>query len=107
MHTQQTNAPHKTAAKIPKEDKNMKNATFGIEIEFTGISRNKAARITAELLNGTIYNSGSTFEVTAPDGRVWKLVYDSSVSSLKKVNGEMVFAGDAYKVELVSPKLTY
>ena len=88
----------------------MFNNNFGIEIEFTGITREKAAKVAVELLGGTIRNLNDyydTKEITAPDGRIWKFMYDSSVSALKKVNGRKIAAADAYKVELVSPVLSY
>lgn len=51
----------------------MLKANFGIEIEFTGITREKAAEVAARFLNGT-YEEGGTYydtkKVTAPDGRV-------------------------------------
>lgn len=85
-------------------------AKFGFEAEFTGITRTKAADIVAKHLDGTIKKKRDgydTHEVTAPDGRVWKLVYDSSIQTQKKVNGEKVGGGKDYSVELVSPILTY
>jgi hypothetical protein len=88
----------------------MFTSKFGIEIEFTGITRNEAARVTAEFLGGTVsegYDHYDTKKVTAPDGRVWKIMYDSSVSALKKERGRTTGATDTYKVELVSPILTY
>ncbi|MFV0485434.1 MAG: amidoligase family protein [Candidatus Saccharimonadales bacterium] len=88
----------------------MFNNRFGIEIEFTGITREQAAEIATEHLGGMARYTGSGYsawEVTAPDDRVWKFVYDSSVSPLKKANGQIVEASGEYKVELVSPILTY
>ncbi len=83
---------------------------FGIEIEFTGITRTEAANVVAGILNGTVtsaYDNYDTRKVTAPDGRVWKLMSDSSVTPLKKVRGRKVSAGNEYRVELVSPILGY
>ena len=43
---------------------------FGIEIEFTGITRSEAARIAAEHLGGTVTSAGDSYDtkkVTAPD----------------------------------------
>ncbi|MGI6435579.1 MAG: amidoligase family protein [Syntrophomonadaceae bacterium] len=92
------------------ENKNFLAAKFGIEVEFTGITRRKAAEIAARHLGGTIAetrDSYNTCKVTAPDGRAWKFVYDGSIYTQKKVNGEKVLAGKEYSVELVSPILTY
>lgn len=91
-------------------NKNFLAAKFGIEVEFTGITRRKAAEIAARHLGGTIAetrDSYNTCKVTAPDGRIWKFVYDGSIYTQKKVNGEKVLAGKEYSVELVSPILTY
>ena len=92
------------------ENKDFLAAKFGIEVEFTGITRRKAAEIAARHLRGTIAetrDSYNTCKVTAPDGRTWKFVYDGSIYTQKKVNGEKVLAGKEYSVELVSPILPY
>jgi hypothetical protein len=83
---------------------------FGIEIEMTGITRAKAAKTVADHLRGTVekcYGSYDTHKITAPDGRVWKIVSDASIFTQKKVNGQKVAADKTYSVELVSPILTY
>lgn len=80
---------------------------FGIEIEFTGITREKAAKVIAEHLEGRIGKEGSNYKVTAQDGRTWKIVYDGSIRCERKVNGERVSATSEYSVELVSPILSY
>ena len=88
----------------------MFNSKFGIEVEFTGITRTQAAQVAAELLGGTVstaYDSYDTQKVTAPDGRVWKFMSDSSITCQKKEHGRRVSAGRDYSVELVSPILSY
>lgn len=88
----------------------MLNTRFGTEIEFTGITRNEASKVVAKQLNGTVYHRGGgydTYEVTAPDGRVWKVMFDSSITPQKKINGQIVGATDIYKCELVTPILHY
>lgn len=88
----------------------MLKARYGIEIEFTGITRSQAAKIAAEHLQGT-YSEGGTYydikKVTAPDGRVWKFMSDGSINCQKKQGGRKVSATRDYSVELVSPILTY
>lgn len=45
---------------------------FGIEIEFTGITRNKTSKLVAEYLGGTISDGSDYYDtkvITAPDGR--------------------------------------
>lgn len=89
----------------------MFDTTFGIEIEMTGITRDRAASIVAE-----------HFGTRAPhqterhlDGRLikdnknrtWKIVRDSSIRPKKKVSGRLVEASADYQVELVSPPLRY
>jgi hypothetical protein len=83
---------------------------FGIEIEFTGITRNEAAIVTAEYLGGTITNTGDYYDtkkVIAPDGRVWKIMSDGSIFCQKRNDRQKVSTTREYSVELVSPILTY
>jgi hypothetical protein len=83
---------------------------FGIEIEMTGITRSEAARVTAEYLGGMVTSTGDSYDtktVTAPDGRVWKLMSDASIDCRRRQNRQKVSAGKDYSVELVSPILTY
>ena len=88
----------------------MLRTKFGIEIELTGITREQAAGVAAEFLQGT-YSEGGTYydtkEVTVPDGRVWKFMYDGSIHCQKKQGRQKVAAGRDYSVELVSPILAY
>lgn len=45
---------------------------FGIEIELTGITRNKASKLVAEYLGGTVSNASDYYDtkvITVPDGR--------------------------------------
>lgn len=83
---------------------------FGIEVEFTGITREKAAGAAAEYLRGSARYSGGyyeAYEVTAPDGRVWKFMYDGSIRCQKKKSRRIVGADSSYSVEMVSPILSY
>lgn len=83
---------------------------FGIEIEFTGVTRECAAGVAAEVLGGSVRYAGggySAYHVSAPDGRVWQFVSDASIVPQKKEGKRIVPASDSYKVELVSPILTY
>lgn len=90
-----------------KEVNTMLTRNFGIEIELTGITREKAAKLIAEHLQGNIRREGSNFKVADGDGRSWQIVFDGSLRCQRKVNGEKVSAGREYSVELVSPILTY
>lgn len=88
----------------------MFNTRFGTEIEFTGITRNVAAKVVTRLLDGVITHIGGcydTYEVKAPDGRIWKLMRDGSIRCQRKARNIKVSATHEYSVELVSPILTY
>lgn len=78
---------------------------FGIEIELTGITRDKASKVVKKVMGGEItrqYDGYDTRKITAPDGRVWKVVSDSSLRPERRGGT----ASDIYKVEVVSPILT-
>lgn len=88
----------------------MFKSKFGIEIEFTGITRSEVARIAAEHLGGTVTGAGDYYDtkrVTAPDGRVWKFMSDGSIACQTRQSKQKVSASRDYSVELVSPILTY
>jgi hypothetical protein len=70
----------------------MKTLRFGIEIETVGLSREDLARAIHSAVGGSLV-PGST-SVTDPNGRVWRVEYDGSLSGYS--NGE-----------IVSPILTY
>ncbi|GHU52485.1 hypothetical protein FACS1894132_02230 [Clostridia bacterium] len=83
---------------------------FGIEVEFTGITREKAANVAAEYFGSSvnrIHDSYDTHCITATDGRIWKFVSDGSIERQRKDGRRIVSAGSDYSVELVSPILTY
>jgi hypothetical protein len=88
----------------------MFNTKFGIEIEFTGITRTQAANVAKEFLSGRLYGEGDHYDtkkITAPDGRVWKIMSDASIECRRKAGREKLDANRDYSVELVSPILTY
>lgn len=73
----------------------MKTQTFGIEIEMNHITRQRAAQVVAETLGegATFRHTGGTYdawEVTAPDGRRWKLVSDASIAGPRDQGTEFV-----------------
>ena len=83
---------------------------FGIEIEFTGITRTKAAEVAAQFLGSSVATDSdyyNTHRVTAPDGRVWKFMSDGSINCQRKVRGQIVSANGSHSVEMVSPVLLY
>lgn len=88
----------------------MKNQTIGVEIEMTGITREKAAKITSKFLGGKIertFNTYDTYEITSPDNRIWKIMSDGSIQTMKKYRGRLIPADKSYSVELVTPILKY
>ena len=82
---------------------------FGIELEFTGITRAKAAEVAAAYLGVTanLPRSCNNYIVRANDGRLWSFTYDGSISCQRKDGRRVVSAGSDYSVEMVSPILTY
>lgn len=90
----------------------MKTQTIGVEIEMTGLTRKAAAETVAKHFGTTaVYVGGNyqAYEVKDNGGRIWKLMYDSSIEAQKKLeNGEITtLVGSDYKVELVTPILNY
>jgi len=92
----------------------IKDQCFGVEVEMTGITRRQAAEALAAYFGtspqylGTYYD---TWGVTDPEGKVWKLMSDSSIKPEKKTAGGYISASGMdsgeYRVEMVTPKLTY
>lgn len=88
----------------------MLDTRFGIEVEFTGITRRKAAETVEKVLGGSVEHVGTvydTYRVHALDGRDWKVMRDASLTCEKKVGGAVRCASDLYSCELVTPVLKY
>lgn len=88
----------------------MKAQTIGVEVEMTGITRAKAAEVTSNFLEGTIereFDSYDTYKIIAPDHRVWKIMSDASIKTMKNSKGTLTSADRNYSVELVTPILKY
>ena len=88
----------------------MRTQRFGIEIEMTGITREKAAAVIAAYFGTESFYIGTyykTYGAKDRQGRTWKATYDSSIIAQKKSGGRTVGANDTYKCEIVSPILTY
>lgn len=87
----------------------LKNQLFGVEVEMTGITREKAAKIVAEVLGTTPSCPDRTcYEariITDQAARKWKVMRDGSITSIRNdgTNAPM----DEYKVEFVTPPLGY
>ena len=89
----------------------MLESKFGIEIEMTGIKREDAADIVAEVVSGSPRYIGGQYDewqITQRDGRKWRLVYDGSICKRERVGNNLISTIKSnYAVELVSPILTY
>lgn len=89
----------------------MKKQTIGVEIEMTGITKAEAAKVAADFLEGRIareYDSYDTYKIIAPDQRVWKIMNDASIHTMKNTKGKLkAISNRDYSVELVTPILRY
>lgn len=89
----------------------MKKQTIGVEIEMTGITKAEAAKVAADFLNGRItreYDGYDTYSIIAPDHRVWKIMNDASIKTMKNTKGKLkAITNNDYSVELVTPILKY
>lgn len=89
----------------------MKTLHFGIEMEMTGITREKAANLMAGFFGtGWGTHQGGVYDTwTATDdlGRTWKVMSDSSIHAQRKVGGRIESASTEYRTEVVSPILSY
>ena len=79
----------------------IKDQAFGMELEFTGITRREAAKAIGNVINGNTnytYTGGcyNKCEVRAADGRTWTVMRDSSI-----------FVDGGEECEFVTPKCTY
>lgn len=87
----------------------LKNQLFGVEVEMTGITREKAARIVAEVLGTTPSHPESncyhTRTIADQAARKWKIMRDSSIEAIR--NDGTSEPLDEYRVEFVTPPLNY
>lgn len=84
-----------------------KKRKFGVEIEFTGTTRYKAAKVVAEELNGIVERHSKrrvNYKIKDTKGRVWKIICDASIESVNSNGGS---ASESYKCELVTPICSY
>lgn len=79
----------------------MKNQTFGVEIELTGLTRKKASKIIADYFGTHSYYIGTpyrTYGAKDTQNREWKVMSDSSIH-IESRNGQ--------PAEAVTPILKY
>jgi len=89
----------------------IKEQCFGVEVEMTGITREQAARALAEYFGTQPRHHGGTYDtwtVEDPEGKEWKLMSDASIHTECKTSSGYIPIDDyKYRVEMVTPKLTY
>lgn len=88
----------------------LREQNFGVEIEMTGISRARAARVVAEYFGTSSHYDGGNYDqysVLDNDNRKWKIMSDGSLKCQRRSGGRKISAGREYSVELVSPICTY
>lgn len=87
----------------------LKNQLFGVEVEMTGITREKAARLVAGVLGTTPSHPESncyhTRTIADQAARKWKIMRDSSITPIR--NNDTSEPLDEYRVEFVTPPLNY
>lgn len=84
----------------------MKDQRFGIEIELTGLSRQRAAQVLSEHFGTRLSHDGGgydTYSVLDSQSRKWKIVSDASINEECKQGR----ADSTYRVEMVSPICKY
>lgn len=88
----------------------MLNTRFGVELEFTGITRKQAAETACTVLNGELSYAGTSYDtwcVKDATGRKWKFMSDASILPQVKTDGRHENASRFYSVEMVTPILKY
>ena len=87
-------------AKTKTQIEEMKNQTIGVEVEMNSITRENAAKLTAEFFGTGNYQNtagrNGTWSAWDADGREWKFQRDISIAG-----------PDSEKCELVTPILHY
>ena len=87
----------------------LKDQYFGVEIEMTGITRNKAAKVVGEMFGSSpqYTRDHNSWYIKDREGKKWKFSYDGSIQCYKVEHGRKVRAVSDYSTEMVSPKLSY
>ena len=79
---------------------------FGTEIEMTGITRQRAAEVVAELFGTEAVHEGAYYGIWSArdrEGKKWKFMSDGSIDTQRKSGGRIVSADREYSTEMVSP----
>ena len=89
----------------------LKDQYFGVEVEMTGLTRDDAAEALAAYFGTEARHTGGTYDawsVTDTKRRAWKLMSDASIRAEHKVGSGYRGTSDSeYRVEMVTPKLSY
>lgn len=86
----------------------IKNQRFGIEIEMTGITKGRAQKTVAKVLESTNTGRAHSYDnhyVIDSSGRKWSCEHDGSIRTTRSDGSPT--GNRMYSVELVSPILTY
>ena len=72
----------------------LKKQKFGVEVEFTGITRTMAAEAVAEILGshatGPDRTCYRTYTIRDSKRRIWKVMRDSSICPVRKAGRELM-----------------
>lgn len=88
----------------------IKEQTFGVEIELTGITREKASQLIADYFHTTSRYVGQGYAkyiATDRQNRKWSCMSDGSIITTRKVGNRTVSANRDYSCEVVTPILNY
>lgn len=88
----------------------LKDQRFGIEIEMTGITRQRAAEVCAEYFGTQSSYAGSCYNTYAAldsQGRQWQFMSDGSIEAQRWDGRSKVPANGEYQTEMVSPICRY
>ena len=89
----------------------IKNQQFGVEIEFTGITRREAANALADYFHTAAVYMGGGYDawgVSDSTGRQWKIMSDGSIRGERMLNDRYTHTAErSYQVEFVTPVIHY
>ena len=88
----------------------MRDQRWGLELEFTGITRRQAAEVLAAYFGNPPISEGTYYDkysVADDEGRKWTVMSDGSITCQQKVDGQLRPAGGEYSCELVTPICSY
>lgn len=88
----------------------LREQNFGIEIEMTGITRQRAAMVIAEYFESSAQYEGGVYgeySIQDNENRNWKIVSDASIKCQRKIGNRKQASDRDYSVEFVSPICKY